>query len=72
MVRVQVRIDENHTPQFGRIAQLAGVTPPVPDTPRDAESSSRMSKAKADEARLTPRRRKSKTAAQMEELANSK
>ncbi|KAL9960808.1 hypothetical protein ACROYT_G034311 [Oculina patagonica] len=31
MVKVQVRVDEQDTPQFSRLATLAGVTPPMTD-----------------------------------------
>jgi hypothetical protein len=74
MVQVHVRVDEQRTPQFGRLAQLAGVTPPVAvEQTREADVSSKMSKAKVDESRLTPRRRgKSKTTLNNEDAASSK
>ena len=31
MVKVQVRVDEQDTPQFSRLATLAGVSPPLPE-----------------------------------------
>lgn len=59
-MHVQVRVDETQTPHLGRIAQLAGVTPPAQeenskDTP---EATSRMSKLRADEGSVTPRKQK--------------
>lgn len=59
-MRVQVRVDEQQTPQFGRLAELAGVTPPSQDDPSgEVESASRMSKIRADERRtVTPGKRR--------------
>ena len=31
MVKVQVRVDDQDTPQFSRLATLAGVSPPIPE-----------------------------------------
>lgn len=62
-MHVKVRVDDQQTPQFGRIAALAGVTPPSQDGERVSSSrdgldmTSRMSKTKADETAVTPRRR---------------
>ncbi|XP_032228067.2 uncharacterized protein LOC5503934 [Nematostella vectensis] len=50
LVKVQVRVDDQQTPQFGRLATLAGVTPPMTqEAVRDLESS-RISKIRVDES----------------------